>query len=249
MSDSARLLAAVWFLPLFPFSALFVNLLGRKVRSAAVRSVLFVIWPTIGVVLLGASLPGWLQIWALLSALLYALRMMSTRDLKLWSAYLGASAYALLWLASGTHGPGLLTALVLGVPLAIVAQLGGALEKRFGAAYSGLYGGLHLRQPRLAGLLTLTLLASVATPIFPGFFVLTGIVFHAGPGYAVGTLLVWLLWTWAAVLLQQGFMLGKTQTAPSPPDLQAGQLNGLAAALAVLVVVGLFAVTTLLLGG
>lgn len=250
MSDTLRLFAALWFLPLFPFSSLFVYLLGRKVRSATIRSILYILWPVVGVVLIGVDkpLPGWLQTWALASALLYALRLMAMRDLRLWSAYLGASAYALLWLPVHEHSDWL-AALALGIPLALMAQLGSILEQRFGAAYCGLYGGLHLKQPRLAGLLTAITLAAVASPIFPGFFVLTGIAFHAGLAYAIGSLVVWVLWSWSAVLMLQGFMLGKPQTAPVAADLGSAELAVLGVSLAVLVSAGLIFISTLLLGG
>ncbi|WP_083699817.1 hypothetical protein [Acidihalobacter ferrooxydans] len=249
MSDALRLFAAIWFLPLFPFSGVFVYLAGRKLRSAAARGAVFIVWPLLGVSLVGAYVPPWLHAWALFSALLYAVRLLAMRDLRLWSAYLGASAFALLWLPLPEHAPGWLAALGLGIPLALLAQLAAVLEERFGAAYCGLYGGLYLKQPRLAGALTLLTLSAVASPIFPGFFVLTGVALHAGFAYAIGALIVWLLWTWAAVLLLQGFMLGKPQTAPVPSDLSGAELAALGVPAAVFVGAGLFFVTTLLSGG
>lgn len=246
MMDLQHVLLALWFLPLFPFSGLFVYLVGRLIRWPLVRAALFVAWPVIGVLVLGHDVPGWMRLWALFSALLYALRLMTMRDLRLWGAYLGASSYALLWLPDAGHAPGWQAALALGIPLAFLALVTGMLEKRFGAAYSGLYGGLHLRQRRLAGLLTAVTLAAVAAPIFPGFFVLTGIAFHTGLGYAVGSLLTWVLWGWSAALLLQGFMLGPPRAAP---DVGTTGTAVSAAMLAILVGAGLISISALLLGG
>ncbi|AOU96874.1 hypothetical protein BI364_01600 [Acidihalobacter yilgarnensis] len=246
-----RLVMALLFLPVFPFSALFVQLLGRRIQSAPIRAALFLLWPLAGVILLGSALaiPDWLRIWVLLSALLYAVRLLATRDLRLWSAYLGASAYSMLWLLRPEFTSGWQSALSLGAPLALMAIVGDALEQRFGAAYGGLYGGLHLHQPRLAGSLTLTTLAAVASPVFPGFFVLTGIVLHTDPGIATGILFVWILWTWAAVVLLQSFMFGRPQSLPAVTDLPDKSLYGLVASLAALLLVSLALFTTLLQGG
>lgn len=248
MSEFAlRFVVAVWFLPLFPFSGLFVHLIGRKTRATSLRTGLFVLWPLIGVTVLGhaAPLPEWLQIWVLASALLYAVRLLATRDLRLWGAYLGASGYALLWLLppAAAAWP---AALSLAIPLALLSVLVRALDERFGAAYAGLYGRLHQHQPQLAGMLTLVVLAAIATPLFPGFFVLTGIAFHNGMTAATAVLLVWVLWTWAAVVMLQGFMFGRAQTPMSPPDLAQQTLYGLAGVLVLLVLVGLALIPSLL---
>ncbi|OBS08083.1 hypothetical protein [Acidihalobacter prosperus] len=246
-----RLVVALLFLPVFPFSALFVQLLGRRIKSAPIRAALFLLWPLVGVMLLGSdpALPHWLRVWVLLSALLYAVRLLATRDLRLWTAYLGASTYAMLWLLHPDSISGWLSAFGLGAPLALMALVGGALERRFGAAYGGLYGGLHLHQPRLAGGLTLATLAAVASPVFPGFFVLTGIALHSDPTIAAAIMAVWILWTWAAVVLMQSFMFGKPQSLPAVEDLAKPQLHVLVAALAALLLASVALLTTLLQGG
>src|SRR3569623_1433547 len=55
------------------------------------------------------------------------------------------------------------------VALVVLALLTGGLERRFGAAYTGLYGGLAQVLPRFSGVLVFVVLAVIATPVFPAF--------------------------------------------------------------------------------
>lgn len=245
--DALRLFGALWFLPLFPFSGLFIQLVGRRPLPAWLRASLFLAWPLIGVLFLGPEVPDWIRAWALASALLYALRLLSTRDLRLWLAYLAASAYALLWLPDFGHSPGWPTALSLGVAPALLALFALALEKRFGAAYAGVSGGLQLRQPQLARLFTLLILAAVATPVFPAFFALTGMALHSAPAWSSGMLVTWVLWSWSAFVLLQRFMLAPSQH-PSSPDLCRSELIAYGAVLAACVAAGFILIPQLLSG-
>jgi hypothetical protein len=57
----------------------------------------------------------------------------------------------------------------------------------------------------------LGVLASIATPLSPGFFTLVAILVDQAPGapaLAVGAALVWLLWTWSGARLIQGLVVG-----------------------------------------
>ena len=247
--DALRLFGALWFLPVFPLSGVFVQLLGRRLRPYWLRAVAYLAWPVIGsILIMGLEVPDGIRGWAVASSILYALRLLSTRDLDAWLAYLGASAFALLWLPATAHATAWLAALALGLPLAGLALFSQVLERRFGAAYAGLYGGMHLRQPRLAGLLTLLLLAAVATPVFPGFFVMTGIALGSAPAWSAALLLSWVLWTWAAALLLQGFMFGPAR-AETSPDAHGVEFYGFVLALAASVVGGLLLIHPLLWGG
>lgn len=243
-----HLAAALWFLPLFPMSGIFVFLTTRLLRAAWLRGVVFVVWPIAGELLLGhATPPTWIRAWALITALLYAVRLLATRDLRRWTTYLGVSAFSLLWLLDPTTGHGWLAALAMGVPLGLITIPCAALEQRFGAAYAGLYGGLPLRQPRLSAILTLLVLASIATPGFPAFFVLTGIAFHAHAVFAAGMLLVWIIWGWASVVLLQGFMSGKAP-AERVPDLGDITWFAMVVAIAATALAGLTLAAALLQG-
>ena len=72
------------------------------------------------------------------------------------------------------------------------------LERQFGAAYIGLYGGLAQRMPRFSGVLVISVLAASATPLFPTFFAMLYTVIVSQPLPAVGLTVVWLIWSWAA---------------------------------------------------
>ncbi len=207
-----KLLIVALFLPLFPFSIMLNGLLAR-LRSPLARSVLLLLWPQIGVLVLYAikqPIPDGFVMWALLSSAFYALRLLTVRDLGLWAGFLASSALALTWADPGksafdTH----VLAFWFSLPSALLALLAGLLVRRFGAAYTGLYGSLAGTVPRLSAILVVTLLAAIATPPFPGFFAILGLLHRTSAAPAV--LLIWLLWGWAAIKLMQGFLSGENR--------------------------------------
>lgn len=228
------------FLPLFPLSMAF-NLLYARIRNPLIRGALFLLWPQLGVVILsftGLVLPGWIVLWALLTALLYALRALTLRDLGLWTSFVGTSAWALLWILLSS-GVGILQlrlyALGISVPLVLMALLSAGLERRFGAAYLGLYGGLAHSIPRYTGVLVVVVLAIIATPLFPTFFTMITILFKTiatAPFVAIAVAAIWLLWSWAGARLLQGLITG-------PEDISVTDLSRSSTWLYILVLVGL----------
>ena len=204
---------AALFLPLFPLSIVFNGALAQ-LRQPATRSALLVLWPQIGVGLLQFApqpVPRYFVPWALLTSGVYALRLLTVRDMGRWAGFLATSGLALAW-ALAANGAGIadlhLFALWFSVPPALMALLAAPLTRRFGAAYAGLQGGLMGRLPRLSGVLAVTVLAAVATPPFPGFFALLRVLHALDLTGAVGGLAIWLIWGWAATKLLQGFIFG-----------------------------------------
>lgn len=236
------LLIAALFLPLYPLSAPFNALLAR-LRLPFARFVLLLAWPQIGVALLaqaGTAVPTWLVGWALLSAALYALRLLTCRDLGRAAGYLETSATALTWgpaAAAASVESLALFAFWMSLPPALMTLLDGMLARRFGAAYAGLCPGLGGALPRLSALLVATVLAAVATPPFPGFFALLGLLGRLGGMAAVVVLLIWLSWAWAAVRLLQGFVAG-TCREDGIDDLRPGAALAWIGVLAVFVGAG-----------
>lgn len=215
MSWLTLLIVAI-FLPLFPFSMLFNGLFGR-LRSTTLRILLLLAWPSAGLALLhglAVTPPAWLHHWAVLTALLYAFRALALRDLSLWLGHVATSAWALLWLPALSAAPGDSLALqvaAFSLPLALLAWLTGRLEKTYGAAFAGPLAGLASGSPRLSGVLVLTVLAVIGTPMFPAFFALLGMVnelLQRMPMSAVGVVLVWMLWAWAGMRILQGLIVG-----------------------------------------
>ena len=218
MSTIGLILAAI-FLPLFPLSMLF-NFVYARVRHPLLRVVILLAWPLLGlaaIAQLGISVPAWLPTWAVLTSLLYALRALALREIGLWTSFIATSSWALLWVlhANGTHAMQLqLFAIGISVPLALMASLTDGLEKRFGAAYLGLYSGLAQSIPRFSGVLVVVVLAVIATPLFPTFFAMLSIIIKStpvAPYIAMGVGLVWLLWSWAGAKLLQGLLVGQKQ--------------------------------------
>ena len=212
MSLALTVLAGL-FLPLFPLSMGFNALYGR-IHNPLLRSLLLLLWPQAGLVLLSVAsleVSAWLVAWALFTSALYGFRALALRDLGLWTGFIATSAWSLLWILvkDGTAAQVLhLHALGFAAPLVLLALLGAGLERRFGAAYVGVHGGLAQTLPRFAGVLVVVVLAVVATPVFPGFFSMLATVLAAAPGTAVAVGAIWLLWSWAGARLLQGLVIG-----------------------------------------
>ncbi|MEO1767753.1 hypothetical protein [Thiobacter aerophilum] len=211
-----ELLAVALFLPLFPMSGLAVVVLTRL--PPALRAVAFLFWPGVGVALLSWLAPPIPEIvapWALLTAAIYAFRLLTVRDLALWTGLFATSAYALVWLEP-LHGallPLVVFLAAFALPASGLALVGAAIARRLGAAYAGLAATLT-PAPRLAFLFAVILLAAVATPPAPGFSALLALLMHLTPVLALGVLLVWLAWSWAAMRLLAGFLGGGQEVDP-----------------------------------
>jgi NADH:ubiquinone oxidoreductase subunit 4 (subunit M) len=220
MTYPGVLLAAL-FLPLFPFSMVF-NALYMRVRHPLVRGLLLLVWPQAGLAIVSTVdgyVPNWILAWALFTSLLYALRALALRELGLWTSFIATSSWALLWIlwANGVDTFQLKSlSLAISVPLVLMAGLSAGLERRFGAAYLGLYGGLAQSVPRFTGVLVMVVLAIVATPLFPGFFAMLSMLIKSTPAtplISLGIGIVWLLWSWAGARLLQGLIIGPQHNA------------------------------------
>ncbi len=234
---------AALFLPLFPLSMV-QNLILSRIRAPFARGALVLLWPQIGVTILQTQqpeIPAFIETWALLSAAFYAVRLLTVRDLAIWAGLFASSAVALTWglVMQGVDETTLrLFALWFSLPAALLILLTEPISKRLGAAYAGLFAGLVERQPRLALVLTAVMLCAVATPPFPGFFALLNLMLGLDSPGVFGVLGIWLVWSWAAIRLVQGFVTGDGREI-SAADLGRGGALVYYAVLAVFVVAGL----------
>ena len=247
MSEILIILLAGIFLPLFPLSMLF-NAIIDKVENGIARVVLFIIWPLIGLSIVVNSdvvLPSWLLSLVLFTSVLYAIRMLSLRELVQWTGFLATSLWSLLWLPIIQGGSGNLVyglALGMSAPLVLLVLLSAGLEKRFGAAFTDLYGGLARTIPRFAGVFVTVVVAAIATPLFPTFFIMLDLVVETistQPLATVALLLIWLLWSWAGARLMQGLIVGRA-SEHKIPDLSALATSFYGAALIVLLSGGVY---------
>lgn len=236
---------AAIFLPLFPLSAIF-NALFSRIGNAPMRAVVLLAWPQVGLALFGIVPPGQVSggvvALAVLGSLLYAFRAIALREVDRWTGYIATSAWALLWPAVA-HQVEIETlrlyALGFSVPLALLVLVADALKRRFGAAYTGLYGGTVRALPRLAGATALVVLAAVAVPLFPGFFALVAVIATTvpeQPWLAVCVGLTWLLWSWGGVRLLQGLIVGPGDAVAPVADLSRIEFGFYVLVLALLIV-------------
>jgi hypothetical protein len=243
MTDLSLLLVAI-FLPVFPLSIGF-NALFSRIRQPFIRAVLLLGWPLIGVALyhwLEPQVPRWLVPLALATAVFYGFRLLAMREVGIWTGFIATSIWACLWLPL-VYGDRevMLYVVWFGVPLAVLAFLVGGLEKRYGAAYSGLYGGLAQTIPRFSGIFVVTLLAVMATPVFPTFFGMLNVLVASKPAVALTLASLWVLWSWAGMRLIQGMIVGDGSDEVIT-DTPLALTWGFAALMLVMVVAG-FALT------
>jgi len=215
--DVLTILLASIFLPLFPMSMVF-NAILDNIKQCWLRVLLIIFWPLIGLVIVTNSnleIPDWVLPLALTTSFLYSLRMLTLREVNQWSGFLATSFWGLLWLPiiQGMSADILYWfAISMSVPLTLLVLLSAGLEKRFGAAYTGLYGGLARTIPRYAGVLVTVVVAATATPLFPTFFIMLDMIVEivsSKPIAALGLLSIWLLWSWAGARLIQGLIVGR----------------------------------------
>lgn len=205
---------AVFFLPIFPASIL-LNLTKGLIPNRWARATVLLLWPQIGVALLNRApteIPEGL-VWAALgTSLLYAIRMLAMRDVSRWIGFLATSTWSLLWLAKMLDGVDAqqlhLFAVWFSVPVAMLSLFVGNLKESFGAAYTGLNMALATSLPRLSGVLVIGVLGAIATPVFPGFFVMFTLIGRWTVGVSLMILLIWFIWSWAAAQMIQGLIVG-----------------------------------------
>jgi NADH:ubiquinone oxidoreductase subunit 4 (subunit M) len=243
-------LLAGLFLPLYPLSIVANLFLKRQsplegsdpLAGPAVKALAIVLMPLAGVALvtLGLSLAGdsavrltaGFAVWGGLSSVLYAFRLLSARDGKIWIAQLYCSALALVWIAIPQGLPPLLPAVGLALSLLPLTVLLSYLTKRFGIARVGLYPGLSSRMPVFSALFVAAVLVAVAVPFSPGFFAIADLAFGGVSANELVTLvpisLSWLLWTWAGVNLMTGIVFGTPRDDLAYVDLdrRAAVLHG-----------------------
>jgi NADH:ubiquinone oxidoreductase subunit 4 (subunit M) len=244
MFPQTLLLVGIFF-PLFPLSMVFNRLLGLLSHPAP-RTAFLLVWPQVGVAiysLLGEKLPSWILPWALLTALLYGFRLLAERDVHRWIGLLATSQWSLLWLPSAVSAQEstlIVYALGFSIPLVLMAGLAGGLDRRFGAAYTQLYGGLATTIPRYSAMLTLSVLAAIATPLFPGFFILLRLLLSGTPLILVAVPLTWLIWSWAGLRLLQGLVIGPDNHTERIGDSRRGLAFAYIVIVSALTVAGLY---------
>lgn len=238
------LLLAGLFLPLFPFSVVFNAALAR-LQHPVLRFILLLVWPQIGVAALqlaGTDVPQAFLPWALSSAVLYGLRLLSVRDLGMYAGFLASSSLALTWGLAIVGADALdlsLYAFWFSLPAAMLALLAGPLTRQFGAAYAGLCAGLGKSLPRLSVVLILFLLAGIATAPFPAFFAQLTLLHKLDGASELAVLAIWLVWGWGASRLLQGFVFGMPSSTSST-DLSRRAVWALAMVLCIFTIAGLY---------
>lgn len=217
MPDLVSILVAGLFLPLFPMSMVF-NAILANVQHHWLRVLLLLAWPLPGLLIVhygNPVIPDWVLVLALFTSFLYALRLLTLRDVIQWTGFLATSLWSLLWvcLIQGVSSELMYWfAVSISVPMALLVLLCAGLERRFGAAYTDLYGGLARTIPRYAGVLVTVIVAAIATPLFPTFFIMLDLIVEtvsSEPLVAVIILLIWLLWSWAGARVIQGLIVGR----------------------------------------
>jgi len=241
------LFIAAIFLPLFPLGMIF-NAVFQRIRRAWLRAVLLVGWPLAGVGLIQLvqfRVTDVLVMWALCSAVFYGYRAVVVREVGVWTGFLATSAWSLAWIA---HAVGMqpdqlaIYVLAFSLPLVLLVFLIAELERRYESAYAGIVRGIAQAQPRLSGVVVLTLLAAIGSPLFPGFFAMLNSITQAAVAYplvASGVAIVWLTWSWSGIRLLQELMVGDGTGTQHDNDITQGMTLTYGLSLLLLVIGGL----------
>lgn len=250
------------FLPLYPQSIAAALLLQRRDGNGRTddrqprpwaQAAWMLLAPLIGAALVAIArgLPGGddprlatgLALWGGLTAVLYAFRLLSARDGRIWLSHLYLSSLALAWVGLTQDTTPLWPALGFALSLVPLLFLLDELARRFGIARIGLYPGLGLRMPRLSLLFTGAVLAAIAVPPSPAFFALADLAFGGLAANELLTLLPvglsWLLWTWAGSNLLGGLVFGQPREDLVYEDLDRRRLRTYVAALLALGAAGI----------
>lgn len=247
MPDYLIILLAAIFLPLFPASMV-LNAVLDRIQYCWLRALVMFVWPLPGLLIVSSNeyeVPGWVLAVALATSLVYALRMLTLREVNQWTGFLATSLWSLLWLpaAQGVQADLLYWfALGMSAPLVLLVLLAAGLEKRFGAAYTGLYGGLARTIPRFSGVLVTVVIAAIATPLFPTFFIMLDMIVETvsgNPVFTIVLLLIWLLWSWAGARLIQGLIVGRS-SKNSIADMESGAVGFYSLVLLALMIGGIY---------
>jgi hypothetical protein len=256
-------LLAGLMLPLFPLS-IGVNLLlqsrGGMLDRSWLRAALLLLMPMVGVavIMLGQRAAGGelntvttvFAIWGGATSLLYAFRLLSARDGRIWLGQLYTSALALIWVGIAHQVPPLLPALGLALSLLPLAFLLDSLASRFGIARIGLYAGLGMRMPTFSTLFVIAVLAAIAVPFSPAFFAIADLAFGGFGSNELITLMPlgvsWLLWTWAGINLLSGIVFGVARDDLRYRDLDRPVALAHGAGMFALALFGLFLVEVVL---
>ncbi len=224
---NVALWVTVFFLPVFPATLLF-SYLYRRLSNPRQRAAMILLWPQTGVLLLWLfqpQIPEWLAWIGLFSAAFYGFRALVLKGLEVWAGFMVLSLLPLAWLLP-SHEVGSLLGhvmmLLVTLPLALLVLLAGEITDRYGAAYLGLTPRLLADHPRLTGLLVVALLGILATPPFPSFFIMLGLLSEVGMTMAVALLLVWYLWGWSGVRVFQQLAMG--EGAPTAVPVASGDV-------------------------
>tara|TARA_Y100001935_G_scaffold244940_1_gene237944 strand:+ start:539 stop:1282 length:744 start_codon:yes stop_codon:yes gene_type:complete len=212
--DYLLIIFVALFLPIFPLSIVF-NLIFTKIKNPGFRSALFLIWPLIGIYFfqkISIDIDDFFYGAVLFTSMLYGFRMLAMREVGTWSGFMATSLWALLWIPLLDNNANIyFYSLWLSLPLVMMTLLVYKLETCFGAAFTEINGGLAQTMPRLSGIFVIVVLALIATPIFPSFFVTIDLIFSSSAIVASIICAIWLIWSWAGMRLIQGITVGKNK--------------------------------------
>ena len=204
------LLALAVLFPTFPLSipAVFVM---RRLKGGS--GALMVVLPLAGFTVYSASgkepAPQELVTLGLLSSLLYAFKSLSINSLEKWVLYHFVSVFSLIWLflaRAEINFVFVLGLVLLFFPLSVLVRI---LNSRFGSTNSGVIQGLGTKTPKIAFLLSLSILLSIAVPVSTLFFkTLTASLLSRAPELILLSCL-WFLWGWSGMRVMSSLVFGR----------------------------------------
>ena len=233
-------LLLAFFLPLFPLSSVFV-LLFQRVKSSYLKALLLLVWPQVGLWLASnttETLPEWIMLWGVATALLYGFRSLVIKELYHWIAFLSITSWSVFWVLIATDISLELILLGVSLSLALLTLLGREIDHKQATVYTGVISGLAHGRPKLAGLITLSLLLIIGTPLAPNFFnyfALIGQQFAESTSITFMLVLIWFFVSWSGIRLYQQLMTGDYSQMD---EIDIGMNSAVAYTLVIMTIIG-----------
>lgn len=210
--DLLFLIPALFLLPIFPFTLVSLKFIDRKPFSK-MAPLLFAAYAVGTLLLLFSEMgrgSGWLELWASLSALFYAFRLLSVRNLHRFMLYYYAllSAWAWLWHAAAR---GMELFLFIHWPIwGALLLLCVALYRRYPVIHRQSINALGSHMPAFSVLFILVLLIPSFTPIFLGIELFVKSPDALSVMIVLIELLAMLLMAWSLIRLFEWLIYGES---------------------------------------
>jgi len=198
-------LLLLFTVPVLPFSLL-TNYVYHSCERCRDLFVPFLVLVAVFLISLGSpEAGGFLKFLALLTSIVYTLRLVTLNELFEWLLYYYIAVMSLAWLNTEKM---LFFIMAFSFPLIAINFLLLHLKSLFGTTHVRAIRGIAEVMPTFAFLTFISLISALAIAPAYSFFILYEVFETLNPLVAVLLLFEWVLWSWAGFKLFSGVLFG-----------------------------------------